>query len=105
MQPEIQMMLSMANDVDQVGTVLNSACAAFGTVVKTRVLYTRQQEPPRTIMGVVQLEEQVADKAAKVLGADCFGERLVVFRYEAPEDFEVLDDGLDVRAREAALTS
>lgn len=87
MQPEIQLMLNMANDVAQVGTVLESACAAFGTVVKTRVLYTRQQEPPRTIMGVVQLEEQVAEKAARVLGADSVGERIVVFRYEAPEDF------------------
>lgn len=92
MQPEIEVMLSLATDPEQVGDVIEAACAAFGAVVRRGVTVARLTPQPGDITGIVELQDAIAPTVANTLGAESLGSRLVVFRYQAPKGFRVTDN-------------
>ena len=89
MLTEIENLLSRATSAGEVRAVLQAVCAAHGPVVRTGVMYSTQERPPRQMTCIVEMEDEVAGTIAADLGAASLGNRLVVFKYDAPEDFEI----------------
>jgi len=89
MRSEIETLLLKATSAGEVRSVLQSVCAAHGPVVRTGVMYSTQDKPPRQMTCIVEMQEEVAGSIAADLGAASLGNRLVVFKYEAPENFEI----------------
>ena len=88
MRNEIETLLSKATSAGEVRAVLQAACAARGPVVRTGVMYSTQERPPRQMTCIVEMEEEVAAAIAADLGAANLGNHLVVFKYDAPDGFE-----------------
>lgn len=89
MRVEIETLLRKATSAGEVRAVLQAVCAARGPVVRTGVMYSTQETPPRQMTCIVEMEEEVAGMIAADLGAASLGNHLVVFKYDAPENFEV----------------
>lgn len=89
MQAEIETLLSKATSAREVREVLQAVCAARGPVVRTGVMYSTQETPPRQMTCIVEMENEVAGMIAADLGAASLGNHLVVFKYDAPDGFQV----------------
>jgi hypothetical protein len=88
MRPDIECLLSKAMNAGEVRAVLTAACAEYGQVVRTGVICSADEQPPRHVTGIVVTAGKVARVVARELGAANIGKRLVVFRYTAPEHFQ-----------------
>lgn len=89
MRPDIASRLSKAMNAGEVRAVLLAACGEYGQVVRTGVVCSADEPPPRRITGIVVMAGQVARLVAKELGVANLGKRLVVFRYAAPAGFQI----------------
>jgi hypothetical protein len=83
---EVESLLRSAKTEVEVRNVLHNLCEPCGPVARTDVL--SGAEAPSQLMCVVHMADRpAADRVADRFGASAFGNRLVVFKYEAPADF------------------
>lgn len=86
MHAEVEDLLRSAKSQLELQNILHILCEPCGPVVRTDVL--SGPDAPNQMMCVVQMADRpAADLVASRFGTQTFGNRLVVFKYEAPEDF------------------
>lgn len=86
MKAEAEDLLLTAKTEDAVQRILHRLCEPCGQVVRTDVL--SGADAPSELMCVVQMADRpAADRVADRFGTSAFGNRLVVFKFEAPADF------------------
>lgn len=89
MQAQVEHLLRKASNPGEVRAVLQALCAAHGEVVRTDVMYSTQEQPPRHMTCIVEMKARLDAAIAEELGAANLGSHLLVFKYDAPENFQV----------------
>jgi hypothetical protein len=86
MNIDVEKLLRSAKTQEELRGVLRALCEPHGPVVRTDVL--SGDDAPGEMMCVVQMADApAADRVANRFGIHAFGNRMVVFKYEAPADF------------------
>ncbi|HEX8963567.1 MAG TPA: RNA-binding protein [Rhodocyclaceae bacterium] len=86
MHAEVENLLRSAKTEVELQNILHTLCEPCGTVMRTDVM--AGADAPSRLMCVVQMADRpAADRVADRFGTDAFGNRLVVFKYDAPSDF------------------
>ncbi|MDD5250685.1 MAG: RNA-binding protein [Rhodocyclaceae bacterium] len=86
MHAEVEDLLRTAKTEHELQNILQVLCEPCGAVVRTDVL--AGTDAPSQMMCVVQMADRPgADLVASRFGTTTFGNRLVIFKYEAPADF------------------
>lgn len=87
MYSEVRDMLHQAKSEREVQDILRNLCRQHGDVVRADVLWGT--DVPRHVMCMVEMSDFLAAHAvARDCGAMVYGLTQVVFRYEAPPDFD-----------------
>lgn len=86
MHAEVEHLLRTAKTENELQSLLHNLCEPCGPVFRTDVL--SGADAPNQMMCVVHMADRpAADRVADRFGTSAFGNRLVVFKYEAPADF------------------
>jgi hypothetical protein len=86
MYAEVESLLRTAKTEIELQNIVHGLCEPCGPVVRTDVL--SGADAPAQVMCVVHMADRpAAHRVADRCGADTFGNRLVVFKYEAPDGF------------------
>lgn len=86
MYTEIRELLHQAKSEPEVRAVLHGLCQPHGEIVRSDVLWSAST--PHHLMCMVEMADfQAAHAVACDCGAMIYGTTQVVFRYEAPADF------------------
>lgn len=86
MNIDVEKLLRSAKSEAELQGILHELCEPHGAVVRTDVF--SGSDAPGEMMCVVQMADgTAADRVASRFGIHAFGNRIVVFKYEAPADF------------------
>ena len=86
MHAHVEELLRTARTEDELQGILHTLCEPCGPVDRTDVL--SGADAPNHMMCVVHMADRpAADRVAQRFGTSAFGNRLVVFKYEAPPGF------------------